>query len=261
MTGLSDKECTAKALLALQTRYGRDTGWNSFFEISLGGRRCDFIAFNILPSRDFAIVGCEVKAARHDWLKEKQNCFKADPIVIQCDEWYVVEAREGIVSKEELPAGWGLLSLKKDRLRVKVQSALKERSKFSRELIARIMEKNYQEGKLPASVIYEAEKRGYKKGLEEPKDQYEMQELRRRVKILDDLGKAEIAVHEWELREIKKIRLALDLLAKFDNYGVDAKIETGIHSCDSAMEKLNEAKGILDKLRIEYGLPEVEKRE
>lgn len=73
-------------------------------------RYADAMAFNLYPSRGLEILGFEIKVARADWLKEKDTPDKAEPIARHCDRWWIV-APNGIVRKDELPAGWGLMEV------------------------------------------------------------------------------------------------------------------------------------------------------
>lgn len=93
--------------------------WAVFFEVhdQTGGarRRADAIAVNLWRSRRFEVVGIEIKSHRSDWLRELKNPAKAEPILRYCDRWVVVADR-GVVKLEELPAAWGLLEVRGDRL-------------------------------------------------------------------------------------------------------------------------------------------------
>lgn len=256
----SNKVLTGRALLSLKNKYSRQHGWSAFFEVSLGRKRVDFMAFNIYPSRDFTIVGCEIKASRSDWMKELKHCEKAEPLIKQCDEWYIVEARKGIVQKDELPEGWGLMSLSGNRIYSKVPSKLKTRADFSKELLARIVEKSFLgEGRHPDSVIWDAEKRGYERGQKEQVDTHELRELERKVVILDKLEKGDVKIHEWDLRDVKKLRLALDFINKFGGYGLDSDLKGSISDCESAITKLKEAQDLIEKLKKETQIKTLEK--
>ena len=253
----SDKELTAKALMSLKNRYSRDKGWSTFFEVSLKGHQADCIVFNIYPSRDFMVIGFEVKASRSDWVKELQNPQKADPIVRQCDEFYVVEARQGIVKKHELPKGWGLLTLKKTRLYQKISSHLPFNPNQSREFYARIVEKAYcTESRFPDSMLWEAEKRGYERGKKEQVDDYDVRKLQRRVEILDKLEAGDVKINEWDLRDVRRVRLALDFIKKFEGGypSVSSRLQGSVDGCNAGIEKIKEAQNLIEDLKKELGM-------
>ncbi len=73
-------------------------------------RYADALAFGLWPSRGQEILGFEIKVSRQDWQKERETPAKAEAIARFCDRWWIV-APVGIVRKDELPAGWGLMEL------------------------------------------------------------------------------------------------------------------------------------------------------
>lgn len=72
-------------------------------------RTADGLAMSLYPSRGLELIGCEVKASRSDWLREKKDPAKAEEILRFCDRWYLVVGDESIVQDDELPPPWGLL--------------------------------------------------------------------------------------------------------------------------------------------------------
>ncbi len=71
-------------------------------------RTADALAMDLWPSKGLAIHGHEVKVSRSDWLGELRQPEKAEAFIPYCDYWWVV-APAGVVKREELPKGWGLL--------------------------------------------------------------------------------------------------------------------------------------------------------
>lgn len=63
--------------------------------------------------------------SRSDWLSELKQADKSIPVAQYCDRWFVV-APDGIVKREELPRGWGLLVATDDAVRVSVQAPQNE---------------------------------------------------------------------------------------------------------------------------------------
>lgn len=72
-------------------------------------RTADAMAFSLWPSRGLELHGIEIKSARHDWLREKDNPEKADEIGQYCDRWWLAIGDASVAEVGELPAPWGLL--------------------------------------------------------------------------------------------------------------------------------------------------------
>lgn len=245
---LSDKELTGKALIMLNNHYSRQFGWSSFFEVHLGNHRADFIAFSITPSRGFPIIGCEIKASRSDWLNELKNCPKADSIICNCDEWYIVEAKKDIVKIDELPDGWGLLSPSGKGLKVKVKSSIPKTTP-SREFIARIVEQSlYGKGRYPSEMLWEAEKRGEARGRKEGVSVYEFDRVKEKADVLDKLKLNGIEFSLYDLREIKKVKLAIDLLDHLNS--IEYNIDRTKDCCSAVLERITKTIETINEIKM-----------
>lgn len=106
--------------------------WFTTFELPIWGavetedgkdRQIDALAISRVASRSNEIVGVETKVDRSDWLRELQQQAKASAWIRLVDR-YVVAAPKGVVKKEELPIGWGLLEESGGGLRTAVQGAV-----------------------------------------------------------------------------------------------------------------------------------------
>lgn len=86
-------------------------------------RTADFVAMDLWPSKGLALHGHEVKVSRADWLVELKQPEKAQEFVPYLDYWWLVVADRRIVRDGELPAGWGLLAPRGNRLAVVVPAA------------------------------------------------------------------------------------------------------------------------------------------
>lgn len=116
----------------LRNRYPIDE-WALAFEVAPetggGNRRADAVAMNMWRSRGHAIHGFEFKVFRSDWLRELKDPSKADAVAQYCDYWWLVVDGDHIVKDGELPEGWGLLTVTRDKdkapkgLRVQVKAA------------------------------------------------------------------------------------------------------------------------------------------
>ena len=80
-------------------------------------RTADAIAIDLWPSRGNHIHGFEVKTTRSDWLTELRNPDKAEAVRRFCHRWWLVAPVE--VVRDDLPEGWGFLTITDGRLRVK----------------------------------------------------------------------------------------------------------------------------------------------
>jgi hypothetical protein len=105
-------------------------------------RTADAMALGLWPSRGHELHGFEVKVSRGDWRRELAEPDKAEGWCQVVDRWWIV-APAGVVPKEELPVGWGLLETTdrggKTSLRVTVQAELlrskRERPPITRDLL------------------------------------------------------------------------------------------------------------------------------
>jgi len=114
---------------ALRDRYPAPE-WILAFEVANGTgstarRSADAVAMNCYPSKGCELLGFEIKISRGDWLRELKASTKAVPVGKFCDRWYVV-APDGVVKREELPRGWGLITAMEKALRVVVQPPANE---------------------------------------------------------------------------------------------------------------------------------------
>lgn len=74
-------------------------------------RYADAIVASVWPSRGLWIAGIEVKVSKSDWKAELRNPAKSSSIQRFCDYWYVA-VPDGLVSIDELPETWGLVTVK-----------------------------------------------------------------------------------------------------------------------------------------------------
>lgn len=243
------EKLTAKVELSLRNRYC-EPEWLSFFEVTGDtGRRADCIAINMFSSRGHKVIGFEIKASRQDWLKELKEGYKADFFYRHCDEWYVVEAKRDIVDKRELPPGWGLITLQKDRLFTKVSSTKKDSEVLSRYFYCQMLRKCFERN-VDKNVIYEAEMRAYKKAQVEKMTGYDVKELNEKAKVVDDLSEKGLFLWRYTKQDIERIITALNFLNKIDGdwrsaSSIIKRLEDG-HK--EGIENLNNMKGILAEL-------------
>lgn len=73
-----------------------------------GHRIADALAIDTWGSGHHQLEGYEVKVSRSDWRRELADPTKAECWGQHCSRWYVL-APSGIVRRDELPDGWGLI--------------------------------------------------------------------------------------------------------------------------------------------------------
>lgn len=76
-------------------------------------RRMDAISIAMYPSQGIQVHGFEVKVSRSDLLSEFEDLTKSGELMQYCTHWWLVCPRD-IVSKSELPEGWGLITATKN---------------------------------------------------------------------------------------------------------------------------------------------------
>lgn len=79
-------------------------------------RHIDVLAMSLYPSRGIELHGVEIKVSRSDWIRERDDPEKAEAIASYCDRFWLAAGDASIVKDGELPAGWGLLLLKGEKL-------------------------------------------------------------------------------------------------------------------------------------------------
>lgn len=224
---LTDAEKTSKIKLSLKRRYDPPE-WSMAFELaSPEGRRADAVAVNTFPSRNFKVVGFEIKASRSDWLSEKNEGAKADYFVTACDEWYVV-AWAGVVKESELPDGWGLLELKpnSEQLWKQVESELTEHQQGDpdRAFWGRFIQKTVgDEANYTQQDLKEARKRGYEEGREDGEEHAKSignRRLKRKAEKWDELQDAGLDwLHRMDEETIRELTDARELLKRMEHEG------------------------------------------
>ncbi len=224
---ISAKELTAKVNTLLLKRYDRPE-WATFFEVCHGETMCraDFIAFNLFPSRNFKILGFEVKASRGDWQKELRNGKKADYFVGQCDEWYIVQAYDGIVKIDELPKGWGLKTMKGDRLYTKVHSKIEYKPVPKREFFVRMIEKS-QDSIKNKCMLYEAERRGYREGQNDKiSSDFRTNRLKEKAGIVDKLEEKGLYLWLMSDAKLKSMITVMKIIDNLEGWGMKGALES-----------------------------------
>ena len=109
------------------------TGWSR-------ESRADALAMHCWPSRGLELIGFELKISRGDWLRERKQPHKADPIKQFCDKWYLVVSDLKIVKyAEELPPDWGLMYAENGEIKTMIEAKKLTPQPIDRAFLASIM--------------------------------------------------------------------------------------------------------------------------
>lgn len=258
---LTDAEKTSKVKLSLKRRFDAPE-WSLAFELaSPSGRRADAIAVNTFPSRNFKVVGFEIKASRSDWLSEKDDGEKADYFVQACDEWYVV-AWSGIVKESELPEGWGLFELKpnSEQLWKQQDSELTDyqQGEPDKAFWGRFIQKTIgDDANYTKEDLREARKRGYEEAEEELSGRRldrEAEKMKDKAETVDKLREAGLfgfvhPVDDERIERLEKARKFLKSVESDRHRTLEGKLQFFEKRIQDDMEEMAElAEGMRDRL-------------
>ncbi len=261
---LEDYEITTRVEWALKRKYQRPE-WALFYEVpGKNGKRADAIAYNLYPSRNFKTIGFEIKASRGDWKKELNDIEKADWFVGQCQEWYIVAGRKGIVRESELPDGWGLLEMKGGGKLYEVkESNLTEHQDrpMDKEFWARAVQKSMKKVTEMKREQNQIERDAYRKGKKEGKEEGDvsreqkilMEKGEKFEKLADNLD-THISRYTDNEEAAGKINKASEIVERIeeDGYGsLVRKLERFKNSHSSILSAVNEMEDILEDLGAE----------
>lgn len=211
-----EKRCPAGAW-ALLWQVGNATGFGC-------SRHADAVAMSLWPSRGIELHGFEIKVSRTDWVKELGDPAKAEAIAKHCDRWWLVVGDAAIVKDGELPATWGLLVLKGDKLVCAKEAPKLEHEAMPMAFIAALFRRAHE---VSHRRVQEAEARGYRRGVEatpkvEPADGAEMHwkrshdELRRAVDTFQE--SSGVKIDRWNVGNVGR---AVETLLSHHRQGVE----------------------------------------
>ena len=107
--------------------------------IGMTSHTADAVAMGLSVPRGLELHGFELKTTRSDWMAEKHNPDKSDPICRFCDRWWLVVSSTEIVERGDLPPQWGLLVPCGDRLVVAVEAPKRDADPLDRSFVAAFM--------------------------------------------------------------------------------------------------------------------------
>lgn len=132
----------AEIRTALEVRYPGPE-WHVEHELTLEGRRLDLVAFNRWGTRSYRTVGFEIKVSQADYRRELEDFRKSELWTHVVDQFFIV-APGKLIDADTLPAGWGLLELRGERIYTKRQAAIGESKTLPRELAARMLDRMHK---------------------------------------------------------------------------------------------------------------------
>lgn len=187
--------------------------WACFFEVSNDAgwgrsRSADAIAMSLWPSRGLEVHGFEVKVDRRDWLREKKDPAKAEPIARFCDRWWVAVSDEKIVKDGELPSTWGLLVLRGGKLVQAVEAPKLTPEPLNRGFVSCIL-RRASETTVAKSVLDDLVRKGTAEHIERvsPGALKEAEYWRKQYNELDDTVRAfqtasGVSINKWDAKPI-----------------------------------------------------------
>lgn len=136
-------------------------------------RSCDAMAFGLWPSRGCLVHGIEVKSNRGDWLREVKAPQKQESIFRYCDHFWLYATNETVVlDPAEIPATWGYMKLKGERVIVVKEAPRLEPIPFTRSFLASVM-KRATTGLIHPDTIKDRIEEAYNRGKEVSKRELE----------------------------------------------------------------------------------------
>lgn len=225
----TSRDLTNYIRLALREKFDAQS-YALVFEVPNGtgmnkSRSADALAFSLWPSRGLDAHGFEFKASRSDWLRELKNPAKAEAFHQYVDFWHVVAADDKIVLPDELPKGWGLLTLSPDRsrLRAAVKPDRIDAIPWSRSFTAGVM-RAATSASMKASqaeinrAVTKALDDDYKR--REKRDartfgdlQEKFAEIEKRVRDFEDQTGLQVGRHQWQISDAKAVKSAVEALS------------------------------------------------
>lgn len=216
---------TGDIMRALRKRYA-PPGWSFLEEVRnktghIGGpeRYADGLAMGLWPSHGLNLHGFEVKSSRSDWVRERNDPAKSEPISAYCDHWWLVVSDAKIVKDGELPPMWGMMELSGGKLITIKEAPKLEPRPLTRSFLAALLRRatEYQESWVPRVDVEQVVEERAEKRLEEKlrlvNEGFIIADHKRKSEILkkisEDMGVPEVSDYSWP--HLKK---AYDLVTK-----------------------------------------------
>jgi hypothetical protein len=105
-------------------------------------RSADYVFMNLWPSRGLTLNGIELKSHRSDWLSELKKPEKAENIFQYCDHFWLLTANDTVAKAEEIPATWGWMCVKNDKITVLKEAPTLQPKPISRHFLAALLKRS-----------------------------------------------------------------------------------------------------------------------
>lgn len=152
--------CIAEGRI-LASQVAEAAGWN-------GTRRLDGVSLSCREGHGYDLQGYELKVSRSDLLRELKQPEKAEPIMRFLDTFWIV-AGKGVCDPRELPAAWGLLVPRGQRLAAVKRAHQLEPQPLTKSFIVGFILRLQRTGELPdvQKALADAREEGYQDGLQQ----------------------------------------------------------------------------------------------
>lgn len=215
-------------------------------------RSADAMALSTYPSRGCQLIGFEIKVSRSDLVKEIKDPDKSVALQSKCDRWFLVVSDPKFVVLSEVPATWGVLVARGDRLHVLKDAPELKAEAWPRDFVASLL-RNAASGAATKAQLAEARAEGVKAG--EGHNTWELRQTQRRLNEVEAVVKAfeeesgerldRWAGHSGHAKTLgARVRAARDLdLAEMlkNTQGVRDHLERVVRDMDAAIEKCRAA--------------------
>lgn len=192
-------------------------------------RYADALAMSTYPSRGLVLYGFEVKVSRQDVQRELKDPDKSVALQQYCDRWYLVVSNPKLVTVDEVPLNWGLITAHGSGLKIVKEGPLlakdaKARKPWPRDFVASLL-RNAVRG-AAEEQLRKAERAGFDKGFESGKQDasYVREELSRLTQATEAFRRGSglridrYMSEEWCENVGKKVKalMGLDLIDHVD---------------------------------------------
>jgi hypothetical protein len=132
-------------------KYEIGNEWRAFTEVQgLDGRRIDYLAMGMWPSRGFKLIAYEIKVTKEDLKRELSVAGKSDGWWHLVDEFWLATP-PGLSEGFDVPDTWGICEIPTKRANARSMDVVRKAPKAGRkgksipqEVIARIIQRMYE---------------------------------------------------------------------------------------------------------------------
>lgn len=220
-------------------------------------RTADAIAMNLWRSRGFALHAFEFKAYRGDLYRELKSPAKAEAVGRYCDYFWIAAANEHVLGGDrEIPAPWGVLVVKGEKLHQVKAAAKLDAMPLDRRFLAAVLRRVHEQ-LTDECQLRAASERGYHEGVEagealrDYKQHRIVEDHEALTKVVDDFQAASgVTMSQYEdgraIGAAVKLVLEMTNERRFDSVG--NRIRRLAEQSDEAAQHLRSAAAEFDGL-------------